>query len=84
MLITFKTQIVIKNIPEAIYDFITDPANWTASNPEEQMGLKIFGEDCMPRTDAKFYQKKKYVNCMLIFVAIFFTLMRRKSLSGGV
>lgn len=59
VLLTFETEIIIKNTPETIYKFITDPANWTASNPKEHFGLKYFSEDGRPRTGAKFYQREK-------------------------
>jgi hypothetical protein len=58
MLVTAEAAIVIKNSPEAIWDYATDPANWSASNPEEHFGLEIVSEDHKPRTDATFHQKE--------------------------
>ena len=59
MLLTFETSIFIKNTPEAIYNYITAPANWSASNPEEHFGLKYIGEDERPKTGTQFHQKEK-------------------------
>ena len=58
MLIAQNTHIMIKNTPEAIWDYASDPANWSASNPEEHFGLTIYSEDNRPRTGARFHQKE--------------------------
>jgi hypothetical protein len=58
MLITQDTCIVIKNTPEVIWDYASDPANWSASNPEENFGLIIDSVDNRPRTGARFHQKE--------------------------
>ncbi len=58
MLITQNTHIMIKNTPEAIWDYVSDPANWSASNPEEHFGLTIYSQDHRPRTGAQFHQKE--------------------------
>ena len=38
MLVTRRAEILIKADPEQIWDFINDPAQWMASNPEEHYG----------------------------------------------
>jgi hypothetical protein len=58
MLITRDTSILIKNNPEAIWDYTSDPVNWSASNPEEHFGLEIDSVDHRPRTEARFHQKE--------------------------
>ena len=58
MLITKHTEIIIYNIPEAIWDYASDPVNWSASNPEEHFGLNIDSEDNRPKTGATFHQKE--------------------------
>ncbi len=58
MLITQNTNIMINSSPEAIWDYASDPANWSASNPEEHFGLTIYSEDNKPRTGAQFHQKE--------------------------
>jgi hypothetical protein len=58
MLIAQDTSIIIKNTPEAIWDYASDPTNWSASNPEEHFGLEIDSEDQRPRTGARFHQKE--------------------------
>jgi hypothetical protein len=58
MLITRDTSILIKNNPEAIWDYTSDPVNWSASNPEERFGLEIDSVDHRPRTGARFHQKE--------------------------
>jgi hypothetical protein len=58
MLIIQDTCIGIKNTPEAIWDYASDPANWSASNPEEHFGLTILSNDHRPSTGARFRQKE--------------------------
>lgn len=58
MLITQNTHITIRNTAEAIWNYTSNPANWSASNPEEHFGLEIDSEDQRPRTGARFHQKE--------------------------
>jgi hypothetical protein len=58
MLITKDTYIEIKNSPEAIWDFASNPVNWSASNQKEHFGLTIFCESQRPSTGARFRQKE--------------------------
>jgi hypothetical protein len=58
MLVTADAAINIKSSSEAIWDYATDPDNWSASNPDEHFGLEIQSEDNRPRTGAKFHQRE--------------------------
>jgi hypothetical protein len=58
MLVTQDAYIAIKNTPEAIWDYASDPANWSASNPKEHFGLVISSENNRPRTGARFHQRE--------------------------
>lgn len=58
MLITAQTAIVIQNTPAAIWDYASDPAHWTASNPGEHFGLRYYSADNRPRTGVRFRQRE--------------------------
>lgn len=58
MFITAETAITINNTAEAIWDYASDPANWTASNPEEHFGLQYSSKDNRPCTGVEFRQKE--------------------------
>jgi hypothetical protein len=58
MSIVQNAYVMIKNTPEAIRDYASDPANWSASNPEEHFALTIYSQDGRPRTGAQFHQKE--------------------------
>lgn len=58
MFITAETAITIQNTPETIWDFASDPANWTASNPEEHFGLRYNSKDNRPGAGVEFHQKE--------------------------
>lgn len=45
MLVTRRAEILIKADPEQIWDFVNDPAQWMASNPEEHFGTEFFTPD---------------------------------------
>ncbi|WP_458208636.1 hypothetical protein [Haladaptatus sp. NG-SE-30] len=38
--VTDKAEIVIDATPEEIWEYVTDPVHWTASNPDEHYGLE--------------------------------------------
>ena len=59
MYITDTSEIVIDAAPEEIWDFVTDPAVWTASNPEEHHGLEYDTPDDRPREGATFHQREE-------------------------
>ncbi len=52
-------QITIKSTAEEIWDYANDPEHWTASNPEEHLGLTICTPDGRARRGAEFYQKER-------------------------
>ncbi len=58
MFITAETGIVINNTPEAIWDYASDPTNWTASNPDEHFGLTYNSKDNRPATGVEFLQQE--------------------------
>ncbi|MCK9590639.1 MAG: SRPBCC family protein [Methanoregula sp.] len=39
MFLTAEASIFINSNPDAVWDYASDPKNWTASNPEEHFGL---------------------------------------------
>lgn len=54
-----RYEIVIKNTPEAIWEYAYNPTTWTASNADEHLGLKFYNETDRPETGIAFYQKEK-------------------------
>lgn len=68
MLIKAHTEIVIRNEPDAIWEYAYNPENWTASNPQEHRGLRFFNSSNRPETGVEFYQKE--------FIAGFFADLR--------
>jgi hypothetical protein len=58
MFITVETAITINSTAEAIWDYASDPANWTASNPEEHFGLRYSSKDKRPGTGVEFHQRE--------------------------
>ncbi len=62
MLLKQNTNITIKNSPEKIWDYAHDPVNWTASNPEEHLGLVFNSRDNRPHTEVTFHQKETVAN----------------------
>ena len=58
MLVTRRAEILIKADPEQIWDFINDPAQWMASNPEEHYGTEFFTPDQKVVTGGRFYQRE--------------------------
>lgn len=82
MLITAKTEIVIRNTPEMIWNYATNPANWTASNWEEHFGLKFFTEDNLPR-GLSFTNEKVWRAYLMIFAATSWSSIDRASSSGS-
>ncbi len=59
MFITTETNIIINNTPEAIWDYASDPSNWTSSNPEEHFGLVYYNsKDNRPATGVEFHQRE--------------------------
>ncbi len=59
MYLTAETKIIINSTPEAAWDFASNPANWTASNPEEHFGLTYYNsKDNRPATGVEFLQRE--------------------------
>jgi hypothetical protein len=58
MYVTATTEIVIKSTPEAVWEYASDPVNWTASNPEEHFGLEYESRDTRPGTGVLFHQRE--------------------------
>lgn len=59
MLFTQRVSAIINNASaERIWDFASDPRNWTASNPSEHRGLELFSETGLPETGARFHQQE--------------------------
>jgi hypothetical protein len=58
MYITAETEIVIRSTPETVWEYASDPVNWTASNPEEHFGLTYDSRDNRPGTGVQFHQKE--------------------------
>ena len=64
MLIKVDTNIKIRGTAEAIWEFASDPVNWTASNPSEHYGLKFDSPDNRPATGVTFWQKESIAGVM--------------------
>src|SRR3989344_7197174 len=58
MLVKIHTEIEIHNTAKNIADYASNPENWTASNPEEHLGLKFYNSKNRPETGVEFYQKE--------------------------
>ena len=58
MYVTEEAATVIDATPEAIWDYVTDPVHWTASNPEEHYGLEFHTPENRPREGATFRQRE--------------------------
>jgi len=63
MYVTDKADIVIDASSEEIWEYITDPVHWTASNPEEHYGLEYDTPDNRPREGATFHQAEEVAGC---------------------
>lgn len=59
MFLTDSAEIVIDAPPEEIWEFVTDPAVWTASNPEAHYGLEYDTPDDRPHEGATFHQREE-------------------------
>jgi len=59
MYVTDKAEIVIDASSEDIWEYVTDPVHWTASNPEEHYGLEYDTPDNRPREGATFHQAEE-------------------------
>lgn len=59
MYVSDKAEIVIDASPEEIWEYVTDPVHWTASNPEEHYGLEYDTPDNRPQEGATFHQAEE-------------------------
>ena len=59
MYVTDKAEIVIDASSEEIWDYVTDPVHWTASNPEDHYGLEYDTPDNRPQEGAAFHQAEE-------------------------
>jgi hypothetical protein len=64
MLLKIDTQIRIRGTPEKIWNFASDPVNWTASNPTEHYGLVYESPENRPATGVAFWQKESVAGIM--------------------
>lgn len=53
-----RYEIVIKNTPQAIWEYAYNPKTWTESNPDEHLGLVFYNEKNRPETGVAFSQKE--------------------------
>lgn len=58
MLITKNAEIHIDSTPTEIWKYAHDPANWTASNPKEHLGLRFLNKKNRPEEGVAFHQKE--------------------------
>lgn len=58
MFVTAETEILTSVAPEVIWNYASDPENWTASNPGEHLGLQFFNSINRPEQDVEFHQKE--------------------------
>ena len=58
MFVTVETEITTKSEPLLIWEYASDPEHWTASNPEEHLGLKFLNSANRPEQDVNFHQKE--------------------------
>lgn len=58
--LTHRYEILVdKRIPaEKIWEYAYNPKTWTASNPDEHLGLTFYNEPNRPETGVAFYQKE--------------------------
>jgi hypothetical protein len=56
--LTARYEIVIRRNADDIWEYIYDPKTWTASNPNEHMGLVFYNDRNRPETGVAFYQKE--------------------------
>ncbi|MDE1871139.1 MAG: hypothetical protein KGI06_02775 [Candidatus Micrarchaeota archaeon] len=52
------TEIEISNTARTIFEYASNPKNWTASNPKEHRGLRYYNGKNRPETGVEFYQKE--------------------------
>lgn len=58
MYVTAETEVLTSAEPDVIWEYASDPVNWTASNPEEHLGLQFFNSSNRPEQGTTFHQKE--------------------------
>jgi hypothetical protein len=56
MFITTETNIFISNTSEAIWDYASDPSNWTASNPHKHIDFTCDSAYSRPAMDVELHR----------------------------
>ncbi len=59
MFVTANTEIMTTADPVKLWEYASDPVNWTASNPLEHYGLTYFCADNRPAEGVEFHQREK-------------------------
>ena len=59
MYVTDSAEMLIDATPGEIWEYVTDPVNWTASNPDEHYGLEYDTPDDRPREGGTFHQREE-------------------------
>lgn len=59
MYVTERAEILIEASPRLIWEYVTDPEHWTASNPEEHYGLEYDTPDNRPAEGVTFHQQEE-------------------------
>ena len=59
MFVTADTEVTTTADPNDIWEYAGDPANWTASNPNEHYGLVYFSPDNRPAQGVEFHQRER-------------------------
>jgi hypothetical protein len=57
MLVTRRAEILIKADPEQIWDFVNDPAQWMASNPDKRIAGRKAKLDSVARRTTPYCPK---------------------------
>ncbi len=80
MLVTADTTIIIDARPDDIWEYAWDPANWTASNPEEHFGLTFHTPNNRPATGATFEQRESVAGVFAVLRGHFLVVDRPRLL----
>ena len=59
MFVTADTETTTQADPNDIWEYASDPANWTASNPTEHYGLTYFCPENRPSQGVEFHQRER-------------------------
>jgi len=59
MFVTAETALSARADPNDLWEYAADPANWTASNPNEHFGLVYFSPENRPAQGVEFHQRER-------------------------